>query len=283
MRYVVIAFLAALVAMDSHQAIVPALEVMTYNVRYGTADDGENAWPHRRDALLRQVKEEDPDILAIQEAWDFQIDELIAALPGHGLIGVGRDDGVRGGEHTAIFYRRRTMGLLEGGTRWISATPFTPGSIGPGAWLPRVFTWGHFQHAAGKQFLMIDVHLDHQSEEARVLGCQLMEKFAAERDLPTLITGDFNCTLTSAPVAVLTGAGFTAAVPKHGPFTTFNKFEIEPADSDSIDHFFLLGDWRVNDVRIDRTTTGGRVHSDHFPVIGRFELPPRDLEFRGLR
>ncbi|MBX3096876.1 MAG: endonuclease/exonuclease/phosphatase family protein [Fimbriimonadaceae bacterium] len=283
MRYLMITVLAALVAMNTHQSIVPVIEVMTYNVRYGTADDGLDSWPHRREALLRQVKAEDPDILAVQEAFDFQIDELSAALPDHGLIGVGRDDGVRAGEHTAIFYRRETMGLLEGGTRWISATPFVPGSIGPGAWLPRVFAWGQFHHVAGAQFLLIDVHLDHQSEDARVLGCKMMEEFAKERKLPTIITGDFNCTLESRPIALLRDAGFASAAPSSGPLTTFNKFEANPADADAIDHFFVRGEWRINEVRIDRSTTNGRAHSDHFPVIGRFELPPRELEFRGLR
>ena len=44
----------------------PEVKVMTYNVRFATAPDGENAWPKRREALIGLIKRHDPDLLAVQ-------------------------------------------------------------------------------------------------------------------------------------------------------------------------------------------------------------------------
>ena len=40
---------AAAILMTTAQPI----QVMTFNIRYGTANDGENSWPHRREDALK--------------------------------------------------------------------------------------------------------------------------------------------------------------------------------------------------------------------------------------
>jgi len=81
------------------------VRVMSFNVRYGTANDGENAWPRRREALCDVIREFEPDLLGLQEVLAFQRDELAAALPGYEAVAAGRDDGRDGGEMTPIFFR----------------------------------------------------------------------------------------------------------------------------------------------------------------------------------
>ncbi|MCG9894349.1 MAG: endonuclease/exonuclease/phosphatase family protein, partial [Fimbriimonadaceae bacterium] len=150
------------------------LKVMTYNIRFATAPDGENAWPLRRERLLDLVRRHDPDVLGLQEALDTQIDEIRAVLPDHDVLGVGRDDGIRKGEHSAILYRRTRLGLREGGTRWISPQPTVPGSLGGEARITRVFSWGDFFLTGGRRALVMNAHLDHQSASARLLGAVQM-------------------------------------------------------------------------------------------------------------
>jgi endonuclease/exonuclease/phosphatase family metal-dependent hydrolase len=69
------------------------LVVMSYNIRYGTANDGDNRWELRRPHMIALIKAHNPDILGVQEALHFQIDELLAALPNYRMVGVGRSDG----------------------------------------------------------------------------------------------------------------------------------------------------------------------------------------------
>lgn len=248
---------------------------MTYNLRYATDADGDNSWSKRKDALIALIKSHDPDILGIQEGLASQVDELRQAMRTHAVVGVGRDDGLRKGEYSAIFYRRERLGLREGGTRWISATPDKAGSMGPGTSLPRIFSWGDFFLAEGGRVLVLNCHLDHQSAEARLLGATQMAAFASERStLPTLILGDFNSTFGDAPITHLS-AKFTPLKPNEGDLGTFNGFKPDSTKGPMIDFIFASHQWLMESVKIDRTLTPeGRAPSDHFPVIATVRLKP---------
>src|SRR5918993_783977 len=77
------------------------LTVMSFNIRYGTANDGENRWPLRKDFLIDVMKEQNADLVGLQEALADQIDEIVTAIPAYGVIGVGRNDAARKGEYAA--------------------------------------------------------------------------------------------------------------------------------------------------------------------------------------
>ena len=117
------------------------LRVMCFNLRYGTADDGDNRWECRKDLIPRAIRSFDPDLLGVQEALRFQADELRAALPDYGFVGAGRDDGRDAGEFCAIFFRRSRFEQLDAGHFWLSESPDRPGSKGWDADLPRVVSW----------------------------------------------------------------------------------------------------------------------------------------------
>lgn len=102
------------------------LSVISYNIRMGVADDGENSWEHRRLATIEMLKDTHPDIFGVQEAFDFQIKYITDNLPEYKSIGVGRDDGKDAGEHMDIFYDSEAVNLLEWGTFWLSETPGEP-------------------------------------------------------------------------------------------------------------------------------------------------------------
>jgi len=74
------------------------LRVMTFNLRDGTAADGDHHWPLRSAAVVQAIVQADPDLLGTQECLSFQRDELLAALPGYAVIAQGRDDGSEAGE-----------------------------------------------------------------------------------------------------------------------------------------------------------------------------------------
>ena len=99
-----------------------SLAVMSFNIRYGTAGDGGNRWSKRRGLLLETIRKHAPDLVGLQEALDFQLDEIAEALPEYGQIGVGRQDGRRGGEHVAVLYRKSRFIVSVSGTFWLSGT-----------------------------------------------------------------------------------------------------------------------------------------------------------------
>jgi endonuclease/exonuclease/phosphatase family metal-dependent hydrolase len=98
------------------------IQVMTFNIRYGTADDGPDHWEKRRDLLFETIKQSGPDVIGMQEALHFQLDQIEQAVGGYAEIGNGREGGTKG-EYSAILYAKDRFRVDASGTFWLSSTP----------------------------------------------------------------------------------------------------------------------------------------------------------------
>lgn len=267
------------------KAVAPAVapvRVMSFNIRYGTAKDGENAWEKRKEFLAETVAAFDPDLLGTQETLPDQRDFLAAKLPGYAAFAAGRDDGKDAGEMAAVFYRKDRFEKLDGGHFWLSDTPEKPGSKGWDAALPRVTTWvklGDRTASGGKPVLFLNVHLDHRGEKARLESARLIRAQIAElgKGCRVVVTGDFNAGEGGEPYEALFGKRddkpspvadtFRVAHPTRGKSEgTFSGFKADATGGDRIDWIACSRDWDVRLAGIDRTACDGRTPSDHFPV-----------------
>src|SRR5918993_2363226 len=115
--------LLAVISVVANAAAPEPLNVMSFNIRYGTANDGPDRWELRRDQMFALIKHQNPDVIGLQEALHFQIDEMLAALPDYRMVGVGRSDGGQGGEYAAILYRATRLSVRQTSTFWFSDTP----------------------------------------------------------------------------------------------------------------------------------------------------------------
>ena len=172
-----------------------SLPVMSFNVRYGTAKDGDNVWENRRDAACAMILDQRPAVFGVQEALDFQLDYFVEHCPGYRCVGVGREDGVHEGEHMSVFYDTERIELKEWGTYWLSETPFQP-SLGWDAACRRTATWTLLHDkATDRNFYFVNTHLDHVGKEARRNGLLLLvERIGAmnPEGYPMILTGDMN-------------------------------------------------------------------------------------------
>ncbi len=275
---------ARAVQADSAEGL--AVDIMTFNIRYGTADDGENSWQFRRELFFDVIREAAPDIIGTQEALAFQLNELRDALPEYAKVGVGRDDGLISGEFSAILYRLEEFDVLESGTFWFSETPDVP-SIASywGAALPRICSWVRFmERASGRTFYVYNVHFSSQSRQAREQSALLLSDriLAREHDDPVIVTGDFNAGENSAVMGTLVGTGestsaaglkdsFRALHPNAEGVGTFNGFRGRTS-GDKIDAVLVTGEWGVESAEIVRTSRSGKYPSDHFPVVATLRL-----------
>src|SRR5690606_27265891 len=103
--------------------ITPALiaqerSVMTYNIRYGSADDGADSWDHRKENLAHEMAFYEPDFIGVQEALHFALDYLNRKHTSCSKIGVERDDRKEKREYSAIFYRTERGRLPDNRTYW---------------------------------------------------------------------------------------------------------------------------------------------------------------------
>ncbi len=171
------------------------LTVMSFNVRYGTAKDGDFVWENRKDAACAMIMDRHPAVFGVQEALDFQLAYFEEHCPGYKYVGVGREDGIHEGEHMAVFYDSERIELQEWGTYWLSETPFQP-SLGWDAACRRTATWTLLRDkAADRPFYFVNTHLDHVGKEARRKGLLLLvERIGAmnPEGYPMVLTGDMN-------------------------------------------------------------------------------------------
>ena len=62
-----------------------ALRVMSFNIRYDNAGDGEDGWEHRKDKAASMIRFHRADLVGLQEALHHQLDDLVARLPDFSL------------------------------------------------------------------------------------------------------------------------------------------------------------------------------------------------------
>jgi len=265
-------------------AQAPAREpitVLSFNIRYGTAKDGENEWTLRRPMLFDLLREQDADLIGLQEALDFQIDEIVAAVPGYATVGVGRDDGRARGEFAAILFRKSRFRVAEAGTFWLSDTPAVPGSKTWGNNITRICTWTRLIDRDGRGFFVYNVHLDHQSQPSRERSTQLLrERIDAKSTAadPVVVTGDFNVGEKNPALATLLGPfvdTFRVVRPQEKPAGTFTAFKFGNVEGEKIDYILTQPGTEVMHADIVRFTRNQRYPSDHFPVVARIRFVER--------
>jgi endonuclease/exonuclease/phosphatase family metal-dependent hydrolase len=277
----VLVTLALLCLVVTAAASQPApLTVMSFNIRYGTAKDGENRWEARRGFLFDVLREQDADVLGLQETLDFQIDEILAALPAYAVVGVGRDDGARKGEYAAILFRRDRFQVAASGTFWFSDTPDVVRSTGWGNRITRICTWARFIDRDGRAFWVYNVHLDHESQPSREKSVALLRERIDARPFPgepVIVAGDFNVGESNPALRTLTAGGafvdtFRVLHPDEPTVGTFTGFRYGRVDGEKIDYIFVPPGTGVLSAAIVRTARDGRYPSDHFPVVARIVL-----------
>ena len=249
----------------------PTLKVLSYNIRYGTAKDGDFVWENRRDAAAAMILDQHPAVFGVQEALDFQLTFLQEQCPNYQFVGVGREDGVADGEHMAVFYDTTQLELEKWGTYWLSETPDVP-SFGWDAACKRTATWTLFKVLAnGKHFYYVNTHLDHVGQEARRNGLALVvERIGAmnPEGYPLILGGDFNVYPDDPCLQDLRGlmqdAWETASVTDDG--TTWHDWG-KVSGTPHIDYIFYSGFPQCESmVRVTKEYLGCPFVSDHYPV-----------------
>lgn len=264
-----------------------AVKILSFNIRYGSADDGADAWPHRREMVYDVIRERDSDFVGLQEALRFQIDDIREAVPGYDEIGVGRTDGRREGEYSAILYKPDRWRVAESGTFWLSDTPEIPGSTSWGNEITRIVTWGRLvERNSGRGIRVFNTHFDHESQPSRQRSAELLAARLASRGgtEPVVVTGDFNAGENNPAVLYLKNAGDRSPVslvdtyrvlhPGRTPAGTFNAFEGR-RDGPKIDYVFVERGTEVRRAGIIHDNDAGRYPSDHFPVFAEIGWPPK--------
>ena len=282
------------------------MNIATYNLRYANRGDSVagNGWQQRCPVIVGQILFHDFDIFGTQEGLYSQLEDLKRSLPGYDYFGAGRDDGLKGGEHSAIFYKTDRFTVLQKGDFWMSTETDHPNK-GWDAALPRICSWGEMkENKRNLRFLMFNLHMDHIGVEARRESSKLI--LAKIREMadktPVILTGDFNVDQNNESHTLLNTSGILRDAHEKSPIRyenngTFNSFSVERKTDSRIDHIFVTAHFDVLRYGIltdiywspatDREQEDGtenprpetgirryspRMPSDHFPVMAQIQF-----------
>ena len=255
------------------------VKAMSFNIRLGIAKDGDNAWKHRRDLVFDVVAKRIPDFVGLQEAWEFQIEEIREAVPHYGIVGRTRQAELKVGEWCGILYRTDRFEVVESGTLWLSETPEKVASTSWGNTIPRIVTWGLFRVKegagpdAGHMIYIYNTHFDHRSQPSREASAKMISKLVSPHlgKHPVVVLGDLNAGEKNDAIKTLKATplvdSYRVVQPEPEiPVGTFNHWRGEKSGS-KIDYVLVDDSATVHSAEIicDHSPDG-RYPSDHFPV-----------------
>lgn len=243
------------------------ITMMTFNLRFGLADDGQNSWENRKHAYPELFHEISPDFIGVQEANNFQSQFLDHLLEEYNYIGM-RDPSPEFWQNNLIFYKK-SWSCLKSNHYFLSETPTVESKHPESKW-PRQCTIGLFERNHHK-LIHINTHFDFK-ESVQQRSAEILIEFLSEfpQNIPVVLTGDFNASPDSQSYKTFISHGFHDVFNgKHS--STFHGFTGSDI-GEHIDWILYKGDMVARERMIVRKQFAGIYPSDHFPVTATFEL-----------
>ncbi len=234
-------------------------------------------WTKRAPLVYKIIREANPDSFGVQEAHYGWIKKLCKNLPEYDFVGVGRENGKKKGEFSAVFYKKDKFIASDSGNFWLSETPDTPGSKGWDAACIRVATYVKLtDKETGKSYIHFNTHLDHVGIQAQINGAKMIqEKAASFGGVPVVCTGDFNVYQDSDCYNTMVSGNMADArklAPETDDCYTFHGFKPEKI-RDIID-FVFVDEATVKPInfKVINKMINGNFYSDHNAVYADVEL-----------
>ena len=267
-RSIVFAIVCLLALAVSAQTVT----IMSYNLRSSTKNeqDGANGWINRKEAAVKMLLTERPDVVGMQEEMPDQEAYLRKHLSAvYDGVSISRDPANREDEACAIFYDKQKFDLVRTNTFWLSETPDVPSRGWDGKY-KRIVTYVHLRDkATGQLYLVFNTHLDHKGVVAREQSLQLIADSAIAiggDTIPMFVMGDLNVTPDAPELAPMWNTMKLAQ--NEAPVTdkgmTFHSWG--RGKGKMIDYIFYRNASAL-EFRILRNGYGVPFLSDHYPVI----------------
>jgi len=236
------------------------------NLRFGLARDGKNGWAHRKRLVDKIFKKYPGDFIGTQEANHFQAEFLIKCLSDYQFIG-WHNKSVDYWQSNLIFFHQSWQ-CLKHTHYFLSHTPQKMSKLAGSKW-PRQCVIGWFKRGE-QELLVVNTHFDFNSqvqEKSAGLVMDFLREFP--KDLPVVITGDFNCNPGSPAYALFRLKGFEDVFGNQ-EMTTFHEFKGK-ATGKHLDWILFRGGLVPDSRQVVKDSFSNRFPSDHYPVRARFE------------
>jgi endonuclease/exonuclease/phosphatase family metal-dependent hydrolase len=280
-------------ATDQYSEILAALShqdecirVATYNILFNIDDqklDKENRWLQRLPRIAALIQEMQPDIIAVQELYPDQLNDLMPYLQDSFEFYAQTGEY---GELNGIFYRKNRFERIDSRV-WFLTSHST-------IHISETLSMIQLKDAkTGKKFAVFNTHLPFSTPDAREFHARfIVDQMASIADkMPVILTGDLNtfpnrpdlkklpfwdgdhvCNILSEKF--LTDARNLALIGHLGPLSTFSNaiddvipFKGMGTPGIFLDHIFVSSKIQVLVHAVQPGTVDGHFPSDHLPVF----------------
>ncbi len=250
------------------KSTVETVRVMSFNIR--CLGVGTDTWRDRIGIVTETIVKSEADSVGVQEATTAWMKTLKDELVDYASVGVGRDDGKDGGEHSAIFYLKNKYNLIDSGTFWLSETPDVPSKSWDSS-LNRICTWAVLQNKeTGESYVHLNSHFDHVGLKAREESVKLiLAKAEQYKDLPVVFTADMNVKEGSKNYIAMTSETLkdTKYIAEDTMnYLTFHDTKPRSNRNNVIDYVMVNEKFAATSYKVVTAGIDGRYVSDHFPV-----------------
>ena len=228
----------------------------------------------RKKAVKTMIETYHPDLIGVQEVNHRMLSELSDPFQGYVSFGDSRH-ALYADEYNLIFYRSDRFELLDGKTFWLSPHPERKGSRFPGSQFPRIVTIAIMHDLLNDTlFTFANTHLDANFSFIRYKQAEVLLRILKQyqKGSFTVLTGDFNATVTSKEISLirmemkdLTNRSIGSTL--RGKLGSLKNHQLP------IDHIFLSPP--VRNVSIQKITDAydGIYPSDHYPLLAKIAMP----------
>lgn len=266
-------------------------KVMSYNIRLylPIPDSPEDDWSIRAPLIIKQIKEESPDLLGLQEVISVQRDYIIEELSDtYGYYFVGREDGqsseglngLANGEMLGILYKKDVFEVVETEFIWLSETP-NESSFGWDAACKRICITAKLYDKENDNYIYFNcTHLDNRGLIASQNSSEIIaDRISAQgEEYPSIVVGDFNYSYTSPAYEIVTEKLVDVAkvAPDAQTTRTYHNYNYDYVDVISglpIDYIFINeGGFDVLSYEVLNHLVDDEFASDHFAIKAQLRM-----------
>lgn len=258
------------------------MKIVTFNARYvyfdrDNSNDGIRSFVFRAGFIYDKIQREQPDIILFQELTKDHLAVLEGMLGAYDFIGHFRNKDF-GGEGVFTAVRKDRIQVLGFDSYWLSPTPYVPGSrYEKQSTCPRTcLTVKVRDRESGKIFRVLNTHLDHWSDEARILGIrQILNRVCGQTEedcIPFVLCGDFNAIPTSDTIQYCKSFDRIKLYDiTEGIAVTYHEWGTK---QEKIDYIFVTAEFKnsVQSVYVWDDEIYGMYLSDHYPVCAQLVM-----------
>ena len=172
-------------------------DIIIFNIRRDSPNDGENNWKYRKDAIIDMILDKKPSIICMQECmphmWKYLYNTLKLHYKEYSVDAFNKksllDSKLFISEGIGTLYDYEKYYCLDKGYIKLHK------GFGFNTKYWRVCQYVKLMNKiTGEVFFVFNIHLDHETREARYKACELIHNKIQEicKDYPVYICGDFN-------------------------------------------------------------------------------------------